>query len=77
MIRHSFVTIRHISLAQGEVLSLFGRIDIRHLPLWFALRTAVLWRCGIALLRLSAIAAAFPPAPYDTLYGMVELHLSA
>jgi hypothetical protein len=52
-------------------------MDIRHLPLWFALRTAVLWRCGIALLLVSAIAAAFPPAPYDTLSGMVELHLSA
>ena len=47
-------------------------MHIRHLPLLFALRTAALWRCGIALLLVSGIAAAFPPAPYYTLYGMVR-----
>jgi hypothetical protein len=45
---------------------------IRHLPFSFALRTAALWRCGIALLLGTGVAWAFPPAPYYTLYGVVR-----
>jgi hypothetical protein len=67
--------IRHDSsqiACAGVGFLLLSAMHIRHLPLWFALRAAALWRCGIALLLVSGIAAAFPPAPYYTLYGMVR-----
>ena len=59
-------------LALEGMLFIRSGMRIRYMPLSFALRTAALGRCGIALLLGTGVAWAFPPAPYYTLYGVVR-----